>query len=292
MSPRPIPPHGSQGRYKGTASGSRPPCRCRACVTAASRAGQIRTLARLAGRPRRIDAAPVVAHLQVCLDSGMSQCLIARQADVDQSTISRLLRRPNPQCMREQGERLLAVRPGDFSAAGLRPAIGTIRRIRGLYAVGHGPRKVGDLMGVAENRIIDTARGIFTQVTLKTAVGVQEAVATLQYQVGTDERARSRALREGWHPLGAWDNIDDPNCQPDVPTAVLNVRQRAELRREEIIHFAWHGDTPEQIRARLNNEVSISTVRQIVNEWRTNTKRQRKPATATDQPTPETALAA
>ena len=202
--------------------------------------------------------------------------MIAVQAGIDQSTVSRLLRRSDPQCQRSHGERILAVRPGDFSAGGMRPAIGTIRRIRGLYVAAHGPRKIGDLMGIAETRVIDTARGHFVQVTLKTEMGVREAVATLQHQLGTDVRALSRARREGWHPLGAWDDIDDPNCQPDGPTVVLNFHERAALRREEIIHFAWHGDTPEQILARLNGEVSISTVRQIVQDWRTGQKRDRR----------------
>jgi transposase len=58
------------------------------------------------------------------------------------------------------------------------------------------------------------------------------------------------------------------------------MRERAALRREEIIHFAWHGDTPEQILARLNGEVSIATVRQIVQEWRTGVKRDRKQVAA------------
>lgn len=278
---RPVPPHGSQGRYKGTASGSRPPCRCRTCINGASRAGQERALDRLAGKPRRMDATPVVAHLRACLATGMSQRIIADQAGIDQSTISRLLSRPNPQCQRSHGERILAVRPGDFSTTGgMRPATGTIRRIRGLYVAGHGPRKIGDLMGIAETRVIDTARGFYTQVTLRTDMGVRDAVATLQHRPGTDERARSRAQREGWHPLGAWDDIDDPNCQPDGPTVVLNFHERAALRREEIIHFAWHGDTPEQILARLNGEVSISTVRQIVQDWRTGQKRNRKAVAA------------
>jgi predicted DNA-binding protein (UPF0251 family) len=162
-----------------------------------------------------MNAAPVLAHLRDCLAAGMTQGLIARQAGVNQSTISRLLRRPDAQCQRSQAERILAVRVGDFSADGYRPSIGTMRRVRGLYAAGHGPRKVGAIMDTAETRLIDIARGAYGHVTLKTDMAVREAVAVLRDQLGTDSAARARALREGWPPLGAWDDIDDPNAEPE-----------------------------------------------------------------------------
>jgi hypothetical protein len=94
---------------------------------------------------------------------------------------------------------------------------------------------------------------------------------------GTSVRSLRRARLEGWAPPAAWDDetIDDPNGAPDFGDSVLNFHERAALRREEIIHLAWHGDTPEQIFNRLNEEVSISTVRAVIHEWRTGQKRKR-----------------
>jgi hypothetical protein len=91
---------------------------------------------------------------------------------------------------------------------------------------------------------------------------------------GPSAITRSFARSQDWSGPDDWQNIDDPLCKS------LNWQERAALRRDEIIHFAWHGDTPEQILARLNNEVSISTVRQIVQEWRTGQKRDRKAVAA------------
>lgn len=99
---------------------------------------------------------------------------------------------------------------------------------------------------------------------------------------GPSEPARIAATAKGWLGAEAWDadTIDDPDTTPDLGDRVLNFHERATLRREEIIHLAWCGHEPEQILDRLNGEVSISTVRAIVHEWRTGQKRDRKQAAA------------
>ena len=96
-------------------------------------------------------------------------------------------------------------------------------------------------------------------------------------------RTRNVAHAKGWRDPQWWEDygrIDDPTFDPNEVPDEPGFLERATLRREEIIHFAWHGDTPEQILNRLNGEVSISTVRQIVQDWRTSTKRDRKQVAA------------
>ncbi|MFF4489478.1 hypothetical protein ACFY0F_23765 [Streptomyces sp. NPDC001544] len=279
---KPLPPHGSQARYKG--SSTRPPCRCRRCITGWTQAGQRRHLLRLAGKPAsltRDEVTAVVAHINTCLDSGMSQSLIGRRADVAQSTISRLLTRPNAGCLRAQGERILAVHPGDFDEVSDRPSLGTVRRIRGLYYAGHGPQAIVVYASVTLTIITEIAGAEYEWVTPGTESAIKRACTALTGIEGTSRRARARALREGWAPLAAWDDdtIDDPAATPEFGD-VLNFHERAALRREEIIHLAWCGHQPEQIVDRLNGEVAISTVRQIVQEWRTGQKRDRKQVAA------------
>lgn len=279
---KPLPPHGSQARYKGTKS--RPPCRCRTCIKGWTQAGQRRHLLRLAGKPaslNREEVAAVVAHIKTCLDSGMSQCLISRRANIAQSTISRLMSKPNAGCLRAQGERILAVRPGDFDDVSDRPALGTVRRVRGLYYAGHGPRAITKYAPLTLTLITEIAGAEYELVAPITEAAIKRACTALTGVPGTSDRTRARALREGWAPLAAWDDdtIDDPTAKPSLG-GVLNFHERAALRREEIIHLAWCGHEPEQILARLNGEVSISTVRQIVQEWRTGVKRDRKQAAA------------
>jgi hypothetical protein len=271
-----LPPHGSEARYKGTKR--RPPCRCRRCVVGWTQAGQRRHLLRLAGKPASLtseEVAAVIAHIRDCLNAGMSQNVIARKAGIAQSTISRLLAPVASGCLRSQGERILAVTPGDFDEYGDRPAIGTVRRIRGLYLAGHGPGSIAPHAGLCETMVTELAGGKYLSVSARTETAVRRTVAALAGMPGRSLAARRRAKREGWTPLGAWDAIDDPSCIPDTDAEEPSFLERAELRREEIIHFAWHGDTPDQILARLDGEVSISTVRQIVQDWRTGQKRNR-----------------
>lgn len=277
----PNPPHGSQARYKGNKK--RPPCRCRNCIDGWTRAGQKRALLRLAGKPAsltREEVAAVITHIRECQNAGMSQNIIARKAGISQSTISRLLNRPDAGCLRTQGQRILAVKPGDFDEYGDRPATGTVRRVRGLYLAGHGPATIAASASLSEAMVTDLSGNKYPVVSARTETAIRHAVAELAGRPGRSIGARRRAEREGWAPLGAWDDINDPNCTPDAAGEELNFHERAALRREEIIHLAWCGHEPEQILARLNGEVSISTVRAIYREWATGQKRDRKPVKA------------
>ena len=107
---RPVPPHGSEGRYKGTNNGSRPPCRCQVCIRGNRLAGIRRERVRLAGESNLITAQLLAAHIKTLIDSGMSQSAIARAAGVSQTTISYVLHGKIQSCQRSKGERLLAVK--------------------------------------------------------------------------------------------------------------------------------------------------------------------------------------
>lgn len=213
---KPLPPHGSEARYSGTKT--RPPCHCRTCVTGWTRAGARRKLLTLAGTPATLtskETARVRAHILNCRNAGMSQQLIAREANVAASTISRLLSHPDRGCLRAQGERILAVTPGRFDDSADRPSTGTVRRIRGLYLSGHGPVQIADASNISPSMITQLAGGRYQGVSARTEKAIRRAVTELAPRTGTCRRAKIRAQREQWAPLGAWDDIDDPQATPD-----------------------------------------------------------------------------
>lgn len=280
MSTKPVPPHGTEARYQGVIG--RPGCRCRTCVAGWTRAGQLRKLAHLSGRPPKIPAQEVTAHLQDLLAADMTVRAIARAADVSPDTVSEHARGLHATIRRSRATRLLAVRPEHADLNCLVSALGSRRRIQAMYAAGHGAYTIANNADGLLARTVDyVLRGTRTTVTIATRNAIAEAYRKLAGQAASNPRTQKRAQEEGWPGPEYWDEdeFDNPDFVP-VNQVELKRDDKAALRREEIIHFAWHGDTPEQILARLDGEVSISTIRQIVQDWRTGQKRDRKKAAA------------
>ena len=277
-----IPPHGTDARYRGNRSGTRPPCRCTACTRAHRQADLQRELRRQRGERNLIPVEEVLPHLKTLRASGMSQTQIARQAGISQAAISYITTGRAKTVQADKARRILAVQPRRFDGNSERPAIGSIRRIRALYSLGHSRADIAALSGLCVASISLLAEGRWKVIDNEAAVGIAKAYRQLAHQRGRNWKNERRAAAEGWHGPLDWDDIDDPNEQPEKEQGarVLNFHERAQLRREEIEHLAWCGYQPEQIRARLNNEVSIATVRAIVHEWRTGQKRQRKQVAA------------
>jgi hypothetical protein len=279
----PLPPHGSDARYKGNRTGTRPPCRCTRCTRGHRQADVQRELRRLNGERNLVPCAEILPHIQMLRDSGMSQTMIAREAGVAQAVISYITTGRNQACRTGHANRILAVQPHRFDGNAERPAIGSIRRIRALYSLGHSRAAISQLSGLSIASISLLAEARWNVIDNLAATALAAAYEQLKDSRGNNWKNERRAAAEGWQDPTWWEDfggIDNPKFDPDSVDTELGFRERAELRREEIIHFAWHGDTPEQIHARLNEEVSISTVRQIVQEWRTGEKRQRKQVAA------------
>lgn len=272
-----IPDHGTQYRYKGARNGSWPPCRCDTCLHAHTKSCAKRTLAHLAGQPPLYPGAPIRQHIQTLQEAGMSYALIARRANVAKSTVSYLHRQLTQSCQRDKALRILAVTPGDFDAHAERPADGTTRRVRALYAIGHNHETVAAESGLHSATISHLANSRYRIVCGSTAAAVAAAYKTLSTRPGTSTKARARAAAEGWHGPLAWgSDIDNPHAQPDtadVPDPELKRDELAALRRDEIWLLATAGATDKEIARRVG--VATSTVQGVRATLRTGTRRDR-----------------
>jgi hypothetical protein len=230
------------------------------------------------GQRRRTDATQTRHHIERLIAADWTQAQIARSAGLAHHLIGDI-RRGQAIVANSTALAILSIPIGP-APADTRDvdATGTVRRLRALVAIGWPIEQLAPQFGIFSTALGNIARGELTHVRATTADTVALHYQHLTRTPGPSNRSRILARKKGWHGPAAWDDIDDPAAMPEVGQAdelALKRGELAELRREEIIHLAWCGHGPEQILARLNNEVSIATVRSVVQEWRTGQKRVR-----------------
>ena len=249
---KPLPPHGTDARYKGNRTGTRPPCRCTQCTRAHRRADLERELRRQRGERNLIPREEDLPHIQMLRASGMSQTLIARQAGVSQAVISYITTGRNKTVQTEKARRILAVQPRRFDGNAERPAIGSIRRIRALYSLGHSRADIAALSGLSFASISCLADGRWKILDNKAATALADAYRQLANRRGTSWKNERRAAAEGWHGPLAWDDIDDPNEQPDTSGVVRLVKRRkGAVDLEQVAYLTRLGRSAEQIAAEI-----------------------------------------
>ena len=266
---RAVPPHGTSARYKGCKS--RPGCRCRPCTDAAVRDDQMRVLDRLAGNPRVVPSGPVVAHLRVLRSWGMSWAQIGHAAGLSEGVPRHHVTSGGPTMLRRTAEKLLAVQPGQFGESGWVVSVGTVRRVRALFALGHSRDELAQRLGLSPTGMSRLVGGDFASVRASVAAAAVRVYDELSMSMGPSMKNRYRAEREGWAPPLAWDeeSIDDPNAEPVLDVAPpaadcsFNAVDRWLMgesvvlddagRREAISHLFQHTTlSPAEIGARLD----------------------------------------
>lgn len=283
---KPLPAHGTTARGYGS-PGRRPRCNCQPCRTARNRHQKKIRIDRELGRSPFTSPTKAQAHLQE-LHKTMSWDTLEAATGVRFSNLVTIYNGQRSKIRHETEAKILAVTPPAKGDPGQYiNATGSTRRIQALACAGHSYAAVCRAADTCMNRVLPIANGRQPTIRRDLADRIAAAYERLAFNPAPKNKHTSRtrnvACAKGWRDPQWWEDyghIDDPDFDPDTADSDLNFLERARLRREEIIHFAWHGDTPEQILARLNNEVSISTVRQIVQDWRTGTRRQRKQVAA------------
>ena len=92
------------------------------------------------------------------------------------------------------------------------PVVGTIRRLQALAAIGWPGHEIAARLGCDRTRVAQVWRADPAGVALRTtAEAVARVYADLCMIPGPSAtHSRRRAVREGWAPPLAWDDIDDP----------------------------------------------------------------------------------
>jgi len=279
--------HGDPRRYRRG-------CKCRQCINGVSAEIRQGRFLRATGRGRETTPERAARHITRLRDAGMPDKEIMADALISQDVLYRIVRLEGT-IRRSTELRVLAVKPRDTELPGSGSHItglGSVRRLRALAADGWTATELGRRCGKHKQFIVylqnQTGDVTVRRWVAAYVTALYGELANLKPEENGvpahfAKRTRARAAAKGWARAAYWDDSDFDN-PAFTPVTEIDFKRNdvAALRREEIIHFAWHGDTPEQILARLNDEVSISTVRQIVQDWRTGEKRQRKAATTSE----------
>jgi hypothetical protein len=101
-------------------------------------------------------------------------------------------------------------------------ATGTRRRVQALSVLGWSTTQIAERIGMVQNQLwMTTQQDVVYKSTAARVAEIYEALSmTVPPATTTGERisvsrTRSHALRAGWAPPLAWNNIDDPNEMPD-----------------------------------------------------------------------------
>lgn len=259
-------------------------CRLPGCTEANKRYCKQYRVTRYTNGRRRVDAAPYVAITRRYADAGWSQSEMANLAGCSETVFHDLLHgaRRVSASSAARIDAVPATPPHPGSAAYI-DATGAIRRSRALHRIGYEVQDMAAALDLHPDHVSRILRARVSHVLSSTDTNLKAIYVAWQGQPGASVESQRRAERLGWRDPQWWEDygrIDDPDFDPAAVADEAGFRERAAIRREEIIHLAWHGETPEQILARLDEEMSISTVRQIVQEWRTGQKRDRKQVAA------------
>jgi hypothetical protein len=181
---------------------------CRRCYAKAWRANACG-----AGRYRRVDPGPVLAHLKRLRELGWTWELMSQRTGLGPHTASNVFKRGT--VSHTVANALLALPLEEaFPALRLLDPTGTRRRVEALNYMGWTRRYLEQRMGMgvcALSKILREGR-----VTPRTASLVADLYSELSGQLGPNRRVADEARAAGYQPPMAWEyaDIDDPKAKP------------------------------------------------------------------------------
>ncbi|MBB4915071.1 hypothetical protein [Streptosporangium saharense] len=218
-------------------------CRCDPCKAASAAYARERYRLQAYGRWQPwTDAEPVRAHL-LHLRRYISYDSVAELAKVRRRAVDVILygepgKAPSARVRSETGARLLAVTADlDELLDDMRiNATGSRRRLQALMTRGWSTPLVAEPTGVPRwqlDRVLIAATVVQAWQarvirTVTARLFDQDPPRTTREQRRTVSIVRNRAIREGWAPLAAWDDIDDLDAVPDIGAKVTRDQALAE----------------------------------------------------------------
>lgn len=219
--PRATHRHGTPQAYKVDG------CRCAPCQAARKRNDYRLAREKAAGTYcRRQPPGPLATELRELMESrSLSLRAVSRATGVPWQALSRILSDDPPAYVRASTVAAVrAFRDADLAPTVLVPAVGTVRRLRALTALGWPANVLAEALDMSVAGVLLILDGP-ASVQHRTSEKVDQLYAQLsmrppkprdRYQRSVSTRTRNRALVRGWVPPLAWDDesIDDATAEP------------------------------------------------------------------------------
>lgn len=212
---KPLAQHGTHARACGRRASGISPCRCQPCRAAKARYEKRLRFDAARGNPRVIDAGPVAEHLRTLRAAGTPWDRICEAGRLSTNSAWKLMTGRQAVILASTAARIFAITPVQGPTAPV-AALGSVRRLRALYALGHGPATIVGACGLSRPFVCRLVAGQLDRVTADTAAKIAQAYRVLSMWVGSDARCRNRAARDAWAPPLAWEDnlLDDPDATP------------------------------------------------------------------------------
>lgn len=197
---RRCPTHGSR-HYPG----------CYECSEASRADYRARTQYRQKVGMALVNAAPIRAHVENLLKTGLRYSAIATASGVAAGTIAHLLNSGSKKIHRDAAQRLLEVSVREArSHMGLLDATLTRRRLQHMSVMGWSQRLMADYTGMSQQSLSQIMSGDNTYVEQPTEKTIAEFFRAHWQVEGNSVRARNLARRRGWSHIMRWSNPADP----------------------------------------------------------------------------------
>jgi hypothetical protein len=176
--------------------------------------------------PARVPSDEAYAYAVELIRASLSPTDIAERSGVSVTQVRRLLRGGLPGMLRVNSDAILGVamphesKPG--RGDGWADATGARRRLQALAVQGFSTTVLWSESGVARLTVSDIRSGAQQRIclsTLRVIVLLHDRLwdadpLGMGVKLSAVARTVKHAEREGWLPTEAWDDIDDPACEP------------------------------------------------------------------------------
>lgn len=169
-------------------------------------------LRRARGIPGYVPTDRLTGHIHALQQAGWTNREIADIAGVDRRTIHNILHGYVATVHRPTAAKILAVRAEDVPNRV--PALGSMRRVQALAVLGWSVSRIGAEAGIRGTLVNELVAGRRKRVPRAEAEAVARLFRERCMTPGPSKTTRTVAARNGWVPPLGWDDIDDPEEQP------------------------------------------------------------------------------